>query len=294
VNLRNREGNEPRASAWLRFLQAGILPRLVVILIGAPSLYIITRRGGLFFLALMNLIILLGLREFYGLLVIKGYRPYRAIGTACGLALTWYVYWGKVEISLLLTLTLLLIMVLELGRREVSHSLNHIAMTMLGVLYVGWLGSHLIMLRELPTVARVPDVIGAHLVFFVAMVTWAGDIVAYLVGIAFGAHPLLPLISPKKTIEGALGGLLGSSATGLWCATGFAAAYLTPAAGLLLGLAGGICGQLGDLVESLLKRDVGIKDTAGLIPGHGGILDRFDSLLFSAPLLYYYFRLFVF
>jgi phosphatidate cytidylyltransferase len=147
-------------------------------------------------------------------------------------------------------------------------------------------------LRELPVETGVPDDVGARLVFFVAAVTWVGDIVAYLVGIALGRHRLLPKVSPNKTVEGAVGGLLGSTAAGLVCAWEFVP-LLTPLTGALLGLAGGILGQLGDLVESLLKRDVGIKDTAGLIPGHGGVLDRFDSLLFSAPLLYYYFRFFV-
>lgn len=279
-------------SPWLRYLQAGIVPRLAVILLGVPCLFVICLRGGIFFLLLVNLIILLGLREFYELLAAKGYRPYKVLGVACGLALSCYVYFGGAAISLLMTAILLSIMVHELFRRDMAHSLNHIAMTMLGVLYVGWLGSHLVMLRELPAVVGVPDDIGARLVFFVAAVTWVGDIGAYLVGIALGAHPLLPRVSPHKTIEGAVGGLIGSTAAGLVCAWEFLP-FLSPTVGALLGLAGGLSGQLGDLVESLLKRDVGIKDTAGLIPGHGGVLDRFDSLLFSGPVLYYYFRFFV-
>ena len=118
---------------------------------------------------------------------------------------------------------------------------------------------------------------------------WAGDISAYLVGVSMGVRPLLPTISPKKTVEGALGGLVGSTVVGMLCAFGIVP-FLTPLTGAVLGLCGGVAGQLGDLVESLMKRDVGIKDTAALLPGHGGILDRFDSLLFSGPLLYYYFR----
>jgi len=263
-----------------------------VILVSVPCLFIITLRGGIPFLSLVNLIIILGLREFYLLLATKGYRPYKFIGIVCGLAVSWHVYRGGAAISLLMTMTLLLIMIRELFRRDKSHSLNHIAVTVLGVLYVGWLGSHLVMLRELPAVVGVSDSVGAKLIFFVAAVTWVGDTTAYLVGIAVGAHLLLPRVSPKKTVEGAIGGLIGSTGAGLLCSVTFMP-FITPVTGAFLGLAGGLFGQLGDLVESLLKRDVGIKDTAGLIPGHGGILDRFDSLLFSGPVLYYYFRFFV-
>ncbi len=279
-------------SPWRRYLQAGIVPRVAVILLGVPCLYVITLRGGIPFMLLVDLIIVLGLREFYLMLEAKGYRPYKHIGIMCGLAVSWYVYRGGVAVSLLMTFTLLLIMIRELFRRDKTHSLNHIAVTVLGVLYVGWLGSHLVMLRELPLVVGVPDSVGVKLVFFVAAVTWVGDTAAYLIGVAFGAHKLLPHVSPKKSVEGAVGGLLGSAGAGLLCSMTFMN-FITPLEGALLGLAGGLFGQLGDLVESLLKRDVGIKDTADLLPGHGGVLDRFDSLLFAAPVLYYYFRFFV-
>jgi phosphatidate cytidylyltransferase len=129
-------------------------------------------------------------------------------------------------------------------------------------------------------------------VFFTAAVTWATDTGAYLTGVAIGRHKLFPQVSPKKTREGALGGLLAGAFAGWLCAQGFAS-FLTPLAGTVLGFTGGIVGQLGDLVESLLKRDVGIKDSAELLPGHGGVLDRFDSLLFTVPVFYYYFRFFI-
>jgi phosphatidate cytidylyltransferase len=292
VNPEEKGPPRPPSSPWLRYLQAGIVPRLAVIVLGVPCLYVITRRGGIYFLVLVNLIILLGLREFYQLLAAKGYRPYKMLGVICGLALTWLVYRGGAALSLLLTLTLMAIMIRELFRREITQALVNIAVTVLGVLYVGWLGSHLVMLRELPSTVGVPYAVGAKLVFFVALVTWANDVAAYLVGIALGRHLLWPRISPKKTVEGAVGGLAAATGVGLLCALSFLP-FVSPTAGALLGLGGGVAAQLGDLVESLLKRDVGIKDTAVLIPGHGGILDRFDSLLFTGPLLYYYFRFFV-
>ena len=109
---------------------------------------------------------------------------------------------------------------------------------------------------------------------------------------AFGRHKLIPRISPNKTVEGGVGGLLGAALVG-WICTRTFTPFLTPFAGVMLGLAVGVVAQLGDLVESLIKRDAGLKDSAELIPGHGGVLDRFDSLLFTVPVLYYYFRLFI-
>lgn len=281
-----------RPTPWRRYLSTGLLPRALVTLLGVPCLVVITLRGGVYFLLLVDLILLLGLREFYAFVAAKGYRPYTAIGILCSLAMSWHVYRGATATALALTLLLLLIMALELFRRDASHALAHIAVTVLGVLYVGWLGSHLVALRELPRLAGYPDGFGARCVFLVAAITWVGDTAAYLVGVACGRRPLLPRVSPGKTVEGAIGGLAGSAGAGVACALTFAP-FLTPAGGAILGGIGGLFGLLGDLVESLLKRDAGIKDSAALIPGHGGVLDRFDSLLFTAPLLYYYLRSFV-
>ncbi|MFO7653291.1 MAG: phosphatidate cytidylyltransferase [Candidatus Krumholzibacteriia bacterium] len=286
-------GNGARGSATARrFLNADILPRAVVILLGVPCLLIITMRGGVFFLLLVNLIIVLGMREFYALMQAKGFRPYRALGTFCALALSWYVYGGGAAVSFIITGSLLAIMTGELLRKEVGGAVGHIAVTVWGVMYVGWLGSHLVMLRELPALVGAPEDFGARLVLFAAAVTWAGDTSAYLVGVAVGRHPLAPRISPRKSVEGAVGGLVGAALAGVISAQTFAW-FVTPTTGALLGVTAGLFGMAGDLVESLLKRDVGLKDAAVLIPGHGGILDRFDSLFFTAPLLYYYFRFFV-
>ena len=275
-----------------RFLAAGILPRLMVILVGVPCLYVITLRGGAIFLILVDLVILLGLREFYLLMRGKGYEPFAVLGYFCALAVSGYVWRQGVAVPLILTACLMTIMVRELMRRDMSHSLVHIGVTLLGIMYVGWLGAHLVMLRELPAGQGAEPRLGAYMVFYAALVTWATDTGAYLAGVAFGRRPLMPRISPKKTVEGAVGGLLAAALVGWLCAKGFAV-FITPLVGALLGLVLGVAAQVGDLVESMLKRDAGMKDSAELIPGHGGVLDRFDSLLFTVPVTYYYFRLFV-
>lgn len=287
------DGDTPaRPNPVRRFLNADILPRIAVIALGVPCLIIITWRGGIYFLVLVDLVILLGMNEFYRLMSAKGFRPYRLLGTFCAIAFSWYIFYRGAALSFIVTAGLMLIMVGELRRKPEDRSVAHIAVTILGVMYVGWFGSHLVMLRQLPDVVGAGERVGKQLVFFTAAVTWAGDTAAYVCGIAFGRHKLIPRISPSKTVEGAAGGLLGAAAMGLLCAQTFAS-FLTPLVGTLLGLTAGFFGMLGDLVESLIKRDVGIKDSATLIPGHGGVLDRFDSLLFTAPVLYYYFQFFV-
>lgn len=267
------------------------MPRVLVILLGVPCLYIITNRGGVFFLVFINLIILLGLREFYLLMKSKGYRPYELLGYFCGLSISLYAWHRGVVVPLILTASLLAIMIREVFRSEISQSLGHMAITVFGIMYVGWLGSHLVLLRQLPGHLGVEEEVGARLVYLMALLTWTTDTAAYLFGVAFGRHKLIPRVSPNKSVEGAVGGLLGAGFVG-WYLTGNLAPFMTPLSGVLLGLVVGGMGQLGDLVESLIKRDVGIKDSAELLPGHGGILDRFDSLLFTAPVVYYYFRFF--
>lgn len=275
-----------------RLARAGLVPRLAVIVVGVPCLYLITARGGLFFLLLIDLVILLGLHEFYNLMAAKGYRPSRLLGAVGAVTLSLHVFRGGPAVTLVFTLFLMMVMIRQLFQREVTRALTDIAVTVLGVMYVGWLASHLVMLRELPATLRVDPHLGAGLVYYVALVVWSCDTLAFLVGILVGRRKLLPRISPAKTVEGGIGGLIGGAAAGYVAAATFLP-YITPLAATALGLATAAMAQLGDLVESMFKRDAGLKDSAALIPGHGGVLDRVDSLLFAAPVVYYYFRFFV-
>jgi phosphatidate cytidylyltransferase len=156
---------------------------------------------------------------------------------------------------------------------------QRVAVTLLGVCYVNWLLGHAISLRALPD--------GVHWVLLLVWVTWIGETAAYAVGSLVGRHKLAPGISPGKTVEGAVAqlaaSLLAALTAGGWLFPGLRVRDAV-AVGVLLG----VLGQVGDLVESALKRSVGTKDTGNVIPGHGGILDRIDGLLFNAPVLFYY------
>jgi len=153
------------------------------------------------------------------------------------------------------------------------------ALTLMALLYVSWFLGHVLGLH------RRPD--GDALVLFLVAVTWLGESAAYVVGSAIGRHKLAPVVSPRKTIEGAVAQLivsvLGAGAFAAWLLPGW-----PPGAALVAGALLGVVGQIGDLVESSVKRSVGVKDAGGLIPGHGGVLDRIDGLLFNTPALYYY------
>jgi phosphatidate cytidylyltransferase len=273
---------------------SSILLRLIASFVFIPCLYIITKAGGYYFLALMDIVILIGIWEFYSMMEWKGIRPYKGIGCLCGLVLSWYFYiQNGTYANLFLTLALIGIMSLELTRRDNKTAIYHISTTVLGVIYIAFLGSHLVLLREFPNEAGLDYNLGSSLVFLAFLVTWSGDTLAYTVGKSIGRHPLLPRISGKKTVEGSAGCVAGSLLGGVVAKYSFAP-FLELWQALTIGAMAALIGQLGDLVESMIKRDAEIKDTSDTIPGHGGVLDRFDSLLFTAPLLYYFVKFVVF
>lgn len=262
---------------------------------------------------------LLSLGEFYQLVERRGFhvpRTLRALGFAFALAFLWarggqalvaqalpeaWRPWlapgialepGPVAAAVMLSLVVLLF------ERRAGTRLTAWAFTLAGVFYVGWLLSFFLLLRLLgPAGAEA----GRGWVFYVLAVTWSFDGGAYLVGSAIGRHRFIPWISPAKTWEGVAGGaLLAVAVTWIatlpmpqvawlpwplsaWAPLPVPAWHIVP-----LALAVGLAAQLGDLVESMIKRETGAKDASGLIPGHGGMLDRVDSLLFSVVLVYYY------
>jgi phosphatidate cytidylyltransferase len=158
-----------------------------------------------------------------------------------------------------------------------------------GILYLGGLYPFVILLGTTAWLPYVDAFSGGDCLLFLFALLWVGDTAAMWVGSALGKHRLAPAVSPNKTIEGFIGGLLGAAVIGivmaLWKFSGLPWYHVL---GIAIGCS--LFGQLGDLVESMWKRSLGIKDSSTLIPGHGGVLDRFDSLLFAAPFMYFYLK----
>jgi phosphatidate cytidylyltransferase len=188
---------------------------------------------------------------------------------------------GKgILLSLLLAVVVVTITA-QLFRKDVMQPTVGWALSIAGGLYFGWLLVHFVYLRQLPD--------GLSWILATLLVTWASDSGAYFVGRFAGRHKLCPRLSPKKTWEGIAGGIAGGLVVGVlvgWVAMRVSGA-IGPLPGLALGLLAAIVSPLGDLVVSMMKREVGAKDSGNLIPGHGGILDRTDSLLFVVPATYY-------
>jgi phosphatidate cytidylyltransferase len=269
-------------------------------LLFVPLLILLARLGGLAWLGFVALQTLLGLEEFYRMARSKGLEPVRWLGFAGGLALLGLAYRPQTpNASLLATASLLLLLALALRRGGQPRVLESAAVTAFGVLYVGWLSAHFVLLRELPWRAGLAYADGAPLVLYAFLVTWSCDTGAYVTGRFFGRTRPWLTISPRKTLEGSLGGF----AFAILAAQVGAVTFLHPEGGgplltwphaLAVGALVGVCGQVGDLVESLFKRDAASGDSSDLIPGHGGVLDRFDSLYFGVPIVYHYLRAVIF
>jgi phosphatidate cytidylyltransferase len=277
-------GLEMRAAAVLQRFSTGAA---LIALIGA-----VLFRGPLWlFGAVTVTFILLGLNEFFSLVEKKGIVIERWIGLGVGAAVPLSILLefqpgGGWEVFLM-TAVFLSLFLLQLRREDSSHAIVGVSTALFGIFYVSWCFSFLIKLRLMEG-PGLPD--GRWLVAFLLVVTKGGDIGAYTAGSLFGRHTLIRRISPSKTWEGVAGGLLFSVAAVALFTSVFPAIPLAHL--LILALLLGILGQLGDLSESLIKRDCQVKDSGAILPGMGGILDVLDSLLFTAPVCYFYMRKF--
>ncbi|HKQ98061.1 MAG TPA: phosphatidate cytidylyltransferase [Candidatus Polarisedimenticolia bacterium] len=272
----------PAGSGTLRVLSA------VVFL---PIFWLIVKKLGTGTYELLLLAAaLLGLFEMYALAAARGLRVHRLPGTVVALLLlASFAAPAAVRLEYGLVFALIVLPVASLWRGgDWGAALGEIGATLFAACFVGVFFGYLLALRLL-TDSPMGDENGSDLVFLLFFIVWAGDTAAYVVGRFLGRRPLAPKVSPKKTVEGAIGGIAGSLLAAVVARAWFMH-RLRPADVLILGLVLGLVGMVGDLVESMLKRGAGVKDSARLVPGHGGLLDRVDSLLYAAPVLYYYYQ----
>ncbi len=231
---------------------------------------------------------LLALRELDRFASARGLRCHRLLGATTALLIMASFAFAGFDVHYALAFGLLALPLASLWRGgDWGPALADIGTTFFIAAFVGVLFGYLIKLR---TISDLPkgDETGSDLVFLLFFVVWSSDTAAYYVGTTFGRRPLAPRVSPKKTIEGAVGGVLGAVLAAFLARPWFFN-RLSVTDCLVIGLSLGLVGLLGDLVESMLKRGAGVKDSAALVPGHGGILDRVDSLLYAGPVLYYYY-----
>jgi phosphatidate cytidylyltransferase len=229
--------------------------------------------------------VVIGLGEFFGLMKARGLAPFPVPGVVLLAAIFVDVARPAIPASLWPAVALVILASLLPRGTDFATTVPSAALTLLGAAYLGSLGGSVAALRLLH-----PDTDGAWRLVLLLAIVMGSDTAAFFAGNAIGRHKLAPGISPGKTIEGAVGALLGGvAAAAIVRSLGLPSVPMAHA--LLLGLAVSVMGIAGDLVESLLKRWAGVKDSGALFPGHGGMLDRLDSVLFGAPVLYYYFAL---
>jgi phosphatidate cytidylyltransferase len=263
---------------FAREITAAIMAPIVIWLIGWSHEYV--------FDAAMALVALLAVYEFLDLGKHKGYDVPMVLCMIITLIIIAAFVIEPLSVELGMFAALLFIPASYVfTSRPLENSLPSSAVAVLATTYVGMLGGSLIRLRN-------DFAEGSKLVFFLLLVVWLGDSGAYYVGKRFGKHKLSPRISPKKTVEGLFGGMTASVITAVVIHFTFFPKFPlhhAVIAGVLLSFAG----VVGDLAESMWKRSADVKDSGKLIPGHGGFLDRFDSILFTAPILYCYWTLIV-
>ncbi len=267
-----------RGAILKRLLTTAVLLPLLLALILVPKLEPC-------FMLFCALLAAVGLREYFSLARRKGINVEGAFGIVAGTLVVLSANWGRLELTAMVFFvgTALMAWAHILAG---AWSLTGVAASVFGVFYVGWLSAHFVLLRQMPG-------IGPGLVIMLCVAVMASDAGAYFVGKSFGKHKLAARVSPNKTWEGAVGGVVAAvlGAVVLYLLRSSLHWGIYPDWGLPAYM--GVCvalavtEQIGDLLESMLKRDAGVKDSGGLFPGHGGVLDRCDGFLFAAPVLYY-------
>ena len=226
-----------------------------------------------------------GVWEYNSIVFGKGFVKEKVESITFAILIPIVVYLGDYQLlAALFTFMVMLVFILFMWRvDEKTFDVNSVAKVIFGMVYIPLLTSHFILLRKLES--------GVYWIILVLVIAIIGDTVAMYVGKSIGKRKLIPLVSPGKTIEGTIGLIAGATIAGTLFGY-FLMPKIAPVHFLILGFAGSIIGQLGDLCESAIKRNYGRKDASSILPGHGGLMDRMDSLIFVAPFVYYY-RIFV-
>jgi phosphatidate cytidylyltransferase len=267
--------------------------------VGLVLLGLVVWFGELVFGMAVFLLALVGMHEFYNSLSKGGYRPVKAVGYMSCLLILFIGLYGKIEpiaeivkefryasnfffFIFVIFILLFLLIIFSYER----YNLSDISLTLFGIFYIAFSFSFLVMTRNLDN--------GFYYIWLAFIGAWGTDTAAFFTGMGLGKKKILPVISPKKTLEGAIGGVAGcvllTVLYGLFLNYNHFIGYTPLYHFVILGALNGFISQIGDWGASAVKRYVNIKDYGNIMPGHGGVLDRFDSILFVSPLVYYYIR----
>ena len=267
-----------------------MLTRIITGVVGIALAAFVIQTGGALFAGFALVLSILAWFEYARAFHRKGSNLTFLTGIL-GLFLLWGCAWlGNADESMAVTTGIVLIVLLESVLLHGRVSFVDACTSVAGILYLGLPFAHMVMLRGLYPETTLATSLGSFefgcaMIWVMFIGTWASDTFAYFVGSAIGSHKLCPTISPNKTVEGFLGSVVGTTASVAALGAFFSLPIVEMA---VLGFCISLLATLGDLVESVAKRYTGIKDSGNIIPGHGGVWDRFDSVLFTAPLVYYF------
>jgi phosphatidate cytidylyltransferase len=271
-----------------------LIIRIVTGIIGMAIAAYVIQYGEWLFSAVILLLSLIGWHEFSRAFAKKGLRLAYFPGMLALLFLWGCVWLGNTDEVMAVLVTAVLVILAKAVFMHASFSIEAACVSIAGIMYVGLLFSYLLLLRFMGADTSVTSAVGnmslGCTILWLALIgTWASDTFAFFTGSLLGKHKLCPGISPNKTIEGFVGGILGTTCVVMGMGALFSFYFLHMA---VMGICIALMATVGDLVESSFKRYTGIKDSGSLIPGHGGVLDRFDSVLFTVPFVYYYVQVF--
>lgn len=260
--------------------------RILVSIIAIPLILAVCIYGKVPFLIFVLGIATISFWEYSQLVKNKGAFPNTFLGILSVVSIITNYYFQFIELSIILLSSAITLLLVELFRNKKSAILN-LGSTFLGIIYLGGFSASILLIREYFPESELLYSEGGYLIISIMVSIWVCDSAAFFLGTAFGKNKLFPRVSPNKSWEGAIAGFIFAVIT-MIVAKATVLDQLTIFNVIVIGVIVGIIGQLGDLVESLIKRDAGVKDSSSIIPGHGGIFDRFDSLLLTAPAVYIY------
>lgn len=254
-----------------------LLSRIVTALIGIPIVIGCIYYGGLPFFIMFFAVILFSVMEFF--CVCKKYNPMTFLGVLSAIIFYFVLYLGF-YVQETIILLIFFIFFFAMLKKNIENISAKIIVTCFGTFFITWTLFHMVLIRDIPKY-------GMHYIIFLFVNVWMLDTGAYFIGKKFGKHKLASVISPKKTIEGAIAGVVTAVIVSLVYRNLFMQQIITNSDAIIFGLVISFAGQFSDLAESVFKRDCNKKDSGNILPGHGGMLDRFDSYLFCAPIFYY-------